>query len=126
MAIVSLLLMYLGTTVGFAMSLHFCGIKLSSIRANYESENPCCANQTKSKADECCKDKKILIKASDQQQIIQSVKIPAAFNFDLLVNRSRISNSFADRTASISVLNYRGAPEISEPPLTIQNCTFRI
>jgi len=118
--------MYLGTTVGLAMSVHFCGTKISSIRLNYESEKSCCANETESKADECCKDKQIHIKVSDQQQIIQSAKIPVAFNFDLLVNPSWISNSFLDITTSISVLNYRGGPKISKPPCTIQNCTFRI
>ena len=118
--------MYLGTTVGWATSIHFCGTKISSIRLNYESERPCCANETESKADECCTDKQIHVEVSDQQQIIQSTKIPVAFNFDLLVNPSWISNSFLDITTSISVLNYRGGPEISKPPVTIQNCTFRI
>lgn len=125
-AIVSLLLMYFGTTVGFAMRLHFCGTKISSIRLNYESEKPCCANETESKTDECCKDKQIHIKISDQQQIIQSAKVPAVLDFDLLIYPSLIPNSFLDISTSISVLNYRGPPEISEPPFTIQNCTFRI
>ena len=125
-ATVSLLLVYLGTTVGLAMSVHFCGTKISNIQLAYESKKACCANETESKADVCCKEKQIHIKVSDQQQIIQSAKIPVAFNFDLLINPFWISNSFLYITTSISVLNYRGAPEISEPPSTIQNCTFRI
>ena len=125
-AIVSLLLMYLSTTVGFAMSLHFCGTLISSIRINHKSEKTCCASETESKEDKCCKDHQIHIKVSDQQQTIQSAKIPPVSNFHLLIYRSWISDSFSDIFTSISGLIYRGPPVISDRPLTIQNCTFLI
>lgn len=125
-AILSILLMYLSTTVGFAMSLHFCGTEISSIQLNHESKKPCCGNETTSKANECCKDKQIHIKLSDQHQTKQSAKIPAEFNFDLLFYPSWISNFFVDTSSAISGLNYRRPPTISDLPFTIQNCTFRI
>jgi hypothetical protein len=125
-AVLSLLLMYLGTTVGFAMSVHFCGTKISRVRINYKSEKSCCVKETGSNADECCKDKQINIKLSDQQQFIQSAKIPAVVNFDLLVFPSWISNSFSETSASVSRSPYRGPPVISNVPFSIQNCTFRI
>ncbi len=125
-AVFSLLVVYLCTTVGFAMSLHFCGTKISDIRINQSSQKPCCSEETETKPDQCCKDKHIRIKVSDQQQTIQFAKIPAAGKLDLFVVPERTSSSSLNTLSLISRLKYRGPPVISNIPLTVQNCNFRI
>ncbi len=125
-AVLSLLLVYLGTTVGFAMSLHFCGTKVSDIRINQTSKKPCCSKETESKPDNCCKDKHIKIKISDQQQTIQSAKIPPASNLDLFIAQERTFTNISSTPDQITRLRYRGPPVNSDIPLTLQNCNFRI
>ena len=125
-AVLSLLLVYLSTTAGFALSLHFCGTKISNIRINQSSQKPCCSKETETKPDNCCKDKQIKIKISDQQQTIQSAKIPVVSNLDLFIIPEGILSSTSNTFISISRLSYRGPPVASDIPLTIQNCIFRI
>lgn len=125
-AVLSFLSVYLCTTVGFAMSLHFCGSKIANIRVNQNSQKPCCSKEKETKSDTCCKDKHIEIKISDSHQAIQTAKIPAASNLDLLIAPERTSNSQSNTLFRISRLNYRGPPLHSNVPLTVQNCNFRI
>lgn len=124
--VLSLLLVYFGTTVGFAMSLHFCGSKISNVRINQSSSKPCCTKETEATPDKCCKDKHIQIKVSDEHHTIQSAKIPAASNVDLFINLRETYDTNHTTFISISRLTERGPPERSGIPLTIKHCTFRI
>lgn len=124
-AVLSFLLMYLGTTVGFAMSLHFCGTNLSEIQINQDSKKPCCADETKTKTDNCCEDKHIDIKVSDQQQNISFIKLPIPTNFKLFLTPLKIT-TVSVLSSPYFRLGYRVAPNISNIPLTIQNCRFQI
>ncbi len=125
-AVLSLLMVYLSTTAGFALTLHFCGSKVSNIGINRSSPKPCCPAESESKPDNCCKDEHIQIKVSDQQQNTQSAKLPAVSNLDLFIIPERIP-TFSKETARLSSqLRYRGPPAISSIPLTIQNSVFRI
>lgn len=125
-AIFSLLLVYLSTTAGFALSLHFCGTKISNIRINQSAKKPCCKKEAEEKPDKCCKDKHVRIKVSDLQQTAQSAKIPAICNLDLYINPNNISVFTTGLFVSISAVSYRGPPVRSSIPLTLQNCIFRI
>ena len=125
-AVLSLLLVYICTTVGFALNLHFCGTKISNIGINQSSQKPCCSKETETKPDKCCKDKQVKIKILDQQQTIQTAKIPAVSNLDLFIIPEGLSTITSNPFLSVSRLNYRGPPVRSNIPLTIQNCIFRI
>lgn len=126
-SILTLLLMYLSTTVGFAVSIHFCGAKISNVRVNQTGKKPCCKSEDESKPDKCCKDKHVEVKVSDQQQNSASAKIPAVSSLDLFIIPF---NQFVfSTTASSSAFqpDYRGPPEVGNTiPLTIKYCVFRI
>ena len=123
--VLSLLSVYFGTTVGFAMSVHFCGSKILNVRINQSSSKPCCSKEVAATPDKCCKDKHIQIKISDQQQTIQSAKIPAVSNLDLFIDLREICDINSNTVISITRLNDREPPELSGIPLTIKHCTFR-
>lgn len=125
-AVLSLLIVYVITTVGFAMSLHFCGSKISNIRINQSSQKSCCSKELETTPDKCCKDKHVKIRISDQQQTIQSAKIPGITGLDLFILPSTPVIQCSDVITSSSRLSYRGPPLNSDVPLTIQNCIFRI
>jgi hypothetical protein len=125
-AILSLMLVYLSTTAGFALTLHFCGSKVSNIGINRSSPKPCCPTESASKPDSCCKDQHLKIKVSDKQHSIQSAKIPAASNLDLFVIPERIQTFSTEIARLSSQLRHRGPPSLPIIPLTIQNCVFRI
>lgn len=125
-AVMTLLLMYVCTTVGFAMSLHFCGTKISNIRINESSKKSCCSKETETKPDRCCKDQHIKIKISDQQQAAQPAKIPAASNIDLLLAPHRTYLSRPATFIPLSSLPFRWPPVTSLVSLNIQNRNFRI
>ena len=124
--VLSLLLVYLSTTVGFALSLHFCGTKISDIRINQSTKKPCCSKETDTKPDKCCDDKHIKIKVSDQQQTIQSTKIPVVCDLELLIVGQDQRSAIFTLGTSASQMSYCGPPLASKIPLTIQNCIFRI
>ncbi len=125
-AIFSLLMVYMSTTVGFALTLHFCGTKVSNVRINQSVKKPCCTSESEAKPDKCCKDQDIKIKVSDQQYNIQSAKVPGVSNLDLFIVPSRIATLSSGSVHLISQLSYRGPPAPRGIPLTIQNCVFLI
>lgn len=125
-AVISLLLMYVSTSVGFAMSLHFCGVKVSNIRINPGSKKPCCSKETESKPDKCCKDKHLNVKVTDSQRIVQPAKVPVASNHDIFLVLQRQFALNSESFLQGSAFRFRG-PRVSSPvPLNIQHCNFRI
>lgn len=125
-AILSILFLYLGTTVGFAMSLHFCGTKISNIKFNSEKFKGCCTDEAESKSDNCCKDKQIEIKVSDRQQLMTINKVPEPVNFDLFLFPVKYVNTRPGLSDLYPNLIYYGPPLISDVPFTIQYSVFRI
>ncbi len=125
-AVLSLLLMYISTTAGFALTLHFCGLKVSNVGINRTAPKPCCPTESETKPDNCCKDEHIQIKISDEQQNIQPAKVPAVSNLDLLNLNQRISPFHVEAIRLSSKLRYGGPPILSQIPVSIQNCVFRI
>jgi hypothetical protein len=125
-AVLSFLLLYLSTTAGFAMNLHFCGNSLSGIQLNSPVKKTCCKKEAKSKPDKCCKDKHILIKVSDQQYAAADFKIPSATDLDLFL-LPHLSLNFNIIYDVLSFApQYRGPPDLAAVSLTIKNCVFRI
>lgn len=125
-AVLSLLLVYMSTTVGFALTLHFCGKKVSDVRINQTSKKPCCTKEADGKPDNCCKDKHVKIKVSDQQQNIKTAKAPAASLLDLFIVPEIVANAISFALNPHGKITQRGPPTGKVVPLTIQNCTLRI
>jgi hypothetical protein len=61
-----MLLLYLSTTAGFAMNLHFCGIKV--LQVSLASASKTCCNKLAAKPMNCCHDKNLKIKVSDKHK----------------------------------------------------------
>ena len=64
-ASILLLLLFLGTNSGMALSLHWCGGKLASIALSSTEKHPCPCSKKAMKPG-CCKDKTTTLKANDQ------------------------------------------------------------
>ncbi len=125
LAILSLLLLYLGTSAGFALSLHFCGKEISDIRLNHQEKKSCCKNEENS-TDRCCKDKHISVKISDEQHHAQSAKIPAVSCTALFTATYNPFIPEPGSPAKLQARSFRGPPATDPVPLTIKNCNFRI
>ena len=73
----------LGSNVGLAFNVHYCGGEISSVSLNttlpsVQSEKGCCEKKVVSKKDSCCKDKKIVLKEKADDKIVKSF----SFQFD--------------------------------------------
>ena len=82
---ISILLAFLilGSNVGLAFNVHYCGGEISSVSLNttlpsVQSEKGCCEKKVVSKKDSCCKDKKIVLKEKADDKIVKSF----SFQFD--------------------------------------------
>jgi hypothetical protein len=121
--ILSLLVLYISSTAGFAMNLHFCGSKLSEVKFNSQTNKQCCKKE--SAASKCCKNKHLNLKVSDEHQASVHGKAPDAASFQLLpISSGEVVFNYAD-IVSGSALNYRGPPPTTIP-INLLNCTFRI
>jgi hypothetical protein len=80
---VLLAVLILGSNVGFAFNVHYCGGKISSISlssqavSSIQEAKGCCLEKA-IKKESCCKDKKILLKEKADDSIIKSF----SFQFD--------------------------------------------
>jgi hypothetical protein len=120
----TLLLLYVSGTAGLAISLHFCGKKISNIQVNSSAKKSCCG---KVKEDmKCCKDKHIQIKVSDEHASVAQLKVPQT-NFLYLLPQS--INYIQVRAVPVALLAaepYRGPPGTETQSLIIKNQVFRI
>lgn len=75
---ISILLAFLilGSNVGFAFNVHYCGGEIASVSLgsaiSMQQEKGCCEKKAVSKKDSCCKDKKIVVKEKADDKIIKS------------------------------------------------------
>lgn len=126
LAILIFLLLYLGTSVGFAMDLHFCGTRLAVVQINASVKKACCKQEKKKAVNKCCKNKRVEVKVSEQSKTVSLSKVPSAAGFDLFllpVSELRIT---ALPVTQLAIFSYRGPPQVSSIPLVIKNCVFRI
>ncbi len=125
-AVLAFSLLYLSTTVGFALNLHFCGNHLATIQLNSPLKKTCCKKETKSKPDKCCKDRHVKVKVSDQQQALSDFKIPPATSLDLFLFSNQLLAFNAITDVKSITPTYRGPPDLTTVPLIVKNCVFRI
>jgi hypothetical protein len=123
-AAIILIILYTCTVSGFALNLHYCFNRLSSIQIDAPSKG-CTKGLAVSKM-KCCKDKHIEIKVKDSHQTGTKSPITRIFNGDLaFISFGNIF--FKIPGNSIAAISYRGPPDVlHKSPLFLKNCTFRI
>ena len=121
-----LAVLYLVTVSGFALNLHYCFNRLSSVKIDAPANACVKVVESSSNKMKCCKDSHINIKVKDAHQGGSSsfwgkfypVGLPLAVLTDL---------SFKLRSPSLLTLSYRGPPPLwTGTPIFLRNCTFRI
>ncbi|MGB4775174.1 MAG: hypothetical protein WBP45_08380 [Daejeonella sp.] len=125
-AVLSFLLVYLSTSAGFAINLHFCGKRLAKVQINSSKQSACCKNKATSKPYKCCKDQNINIKISDEQQVIAKSEAPSVKNLQLFIlpYKNPLINYTTGFAQAFTL--YWGPPVPADIPLIIKNCVFRI
>src|SRR6185312_525659 len=114
--------LYLITTSGFALNIHYCGKLLTGFEINAPAKS--CVKIAKLK---CCKDKQIKVKLKDAHQVadfafyaknkIGGLQQPA-FSVDVV--------SAVTHTAALRFNKAPPDPLVCSVPVFIQNSTFRI
>jgi hypothetical protein len=76
-----LAVLYTVTVLGFALNLHFCGNKVSSIKVNAQAKG--CRQVVKACNMKCCKDKHVDVKVKDAHQAESTSFLSKVFAFEL-------------------------------------------
>ncbi|MXV14632.1 HYC_CC_PP family protein [Hufsiella ginkgonis] len=122
-AAIMVLCIYLVTSTGFAMSLHFCGKKLSKVSINQAAKS--CCKALSEKEDKCCKNKKVTVRIADEHATGMIAKAPVPTGIDLFVlTLSCFSAQFSMH--AWQAVSAAHSPPVAPVPLTIRNCVFRI
>lgn len=118
-----LILLYLGTVSGFALNLHYCFNRLSSVKIDAPAK--ACARGIAVSKMKCCSDKRIEVKVKDSHQAAKS-SILKIFNEELLfIFVDGGIFSFLPEHAAPAA--YRGPPgTLCKAPIYLTNRTFRI
>jgi hypothetical protein len=119
-----LTVLYLITVTGFALNLHYCGKLLTAVKIDAPAKG---CNDPMSGKMKCCKDKQLVVKIKDAHQTEPASVLGKVFNLQL----SRlpfIGIAFNTPAIIVSKAYDRGPPNplLSDTPLFIKNCTFRI
>jgi len=122
-AAILLLLLYVSTVSGFALNLHYCFNRLSSVQLD-----PPAKTRTKILAAskmKCCSDKHIEVKVKDAHHSSSGSILSKIFNEDLplILFRNIFFSLAASCTAAVV---YRGPPPIPDIALFLKHRTFRI
>jgi hypothetical protein len=121
---VFLVMLYISTVSGFALNLHYCFNRLSSV--NIDAPSKACTQGLAVSKMKCCKDKHIEIKVKDAHETGIQSTLSKIFNQD--IPTILFGDIFFDMPArDIAAASYRGPPNVlHESPLFIKNCNFRI
>ena len=119
-----LVMLYLVTVSGFALNLHYCFNRLSSV--NIDAPANACIKVLKISKMKCCKDAHVEVKVKDAHQVGTASFLAKVFALDL--PKSLIAESMpAVQNIASENLSYRGPPLTpSDSPIFLKNCTFRI
>ena len=123
----SLCSFYLVSVIGVALSMHFCGGKLSSV-AIYSSKATCKYCQTEvvdKKDDGCCKNTKFEVKVKDSHQVGSSFKLPKLFSFESLIPFSADEIFKKLRPIFFQKIENKAPPKIFRVAIHVFNCVFR-
>ena len=123
-AAVLLIFLYLGTVSGFALNLHYCFNRLSSVKI--DAPPTACAKGFAAAKMKCCHDKRIEVKVKDAHKAEAKSTILKIFNERMLL--ILVDGGFFTASADHSAPTvYRGPPEaLCKVPIYLTNCIFRI
>jgi hypothetical protein len=122
-AISTLVLVYLTVTTGFSMATHFCNNKVVEVAFN-KAEKPNCGETQKQR--NCCEDKHITVKVSDNQEVISSNINLQAKSLMLFLARYHQLVAPEYLTTQTNLVSYHSPPIRQGIPLTIVYSVFRI
>jgi hypothetical protein len=84
-----LVLLYLLTSVGLTVNVHYCGGKLKSIQLLFDAPS-CCCGETK-KMDGCCEDESFFVQLDTDHQFSPIQKL--SFEMPIILNEMMISEN---------------------------------
>ena len=117
---------YLITVIGFAVNMHFCSGKLSSVKLNESAKCSACKSE-KSIAvkHDCCKSSSVEAKIKDSHEAGFKVQLPQDFSITLF-----LTEKFSFLAESVPTFSFASALN-KAPPLSsifslhLLNCVFR-
>jgi len=116
------ILLYLSTSSGFALTVHYCMGKAYS--ASFSSKNTCDKCGMHKTKGACCKDVSKIIKSSISEH--QSVSyFSLAVPYAIVNNTWLIQNSGMPKVVSVPWPSQNSPPGLSSP-IFVKNCVFRI
>ena len=117
---------YLLSVIGIALSLHFCGGDLSSVRLAAKAKcGMCTADDKTQDGDHCCKNTSVEAKITDSHQSGSSINLPADFGFTLFL--APIISQYLEALLPnfISKAVNKAPPLSARQALYAFNCVFR-
>jgi hypothetical protein len=109
----------LGSNVGLAFNVHYCGGKIASVSLSVpavlsmQKEKDCCSKKAVKK-DSCCKDKKIVLKEKADDKIVKSFTFQFDYVFLVPVYHPAVLNAVPSFKSNLSCAYYCDA---NAPPL---------
>ena len=121
-AIIALMMLYVVTVSGFALNLHYCFDRLSSVKIDAQAS---CGKSLQTSKMKCCKDKHFEIKVNDTHQAGSPTFWGKFFTFGFPV-LSFVNPLFSPQDHFIQSLPERGPPRSPHVPIFLKNNIFRI
>jgi hypothetical protein len=124
----SLAILYVVSVIGVALSLHFCGGKLASVKfySNVKSCKLCKDIPDEKKDDDCCKNTHFTAKVKDSHNTQAQAELPKLFSIQLFIIQPTID--FVQNLSSVFVkrISNKAPPISGRLSLHVLNCAFRI
>src|ERR1700761_3203948 len=121
-AIIALMMLYVVTVSGFALNLHYCFDRLSSVKIDAQAS---CGKSLQTSKMKCCKDKHFEIKVNDTHQAGSPTFWGKFFTFGFPV-LSFADPLFSPQNHFTKSLPDRGPPRSPDVPIFLKNNIFRI
>ena len=120
-----LTLLYITTGIGFALNLHYCGKIITAVKIDVPAKT--CADNQMPRKMKCCHNQQLNIKIKDAHQSEPLSILGKLFSFHI-VRLSFAGIAFNTQIAVVQPVFNKEPPHllISDTPVFIKNCTFRI
>jgi hypothetical protein len=117
---------YLITVIGFAVNMHFCSGKLSSVKLNETAKcNACKSEKALAKKHDCCETSSVTAKITDSHEAGFKVRLPQDFSITLFLTQRFSFLAESVPTFSIARAFNKAPPLSSIFSLHLLNCVFR-
>jgi hypothetical protein len=125
-AVTILLLLYLTTTFGVSVNVHYCGGELSSVSIGAKAETTCSCGSNKMKKN-CCEDKTFSFEVDNDQAKTQEciLTFPNSFNLDVTLPSS-FEFCYVSAPTMVSKYYFHHPPNNVRAPIYILNQVFLI